>query len=127
MIICCNLRQLSKIRADKKYAIVRSLKKPIKDAEQLSVLSPSTGLFFGYLDLAKTGGWNKERFDNWYTPIFLNEMQAPAAQAKLDELAARSANGETIALACFCTDPQTCHRSLIAKLLSERGADVTVL
>lgn len=127
MIICCNMRQLASVHADTQYAIVRSLTKPIRNTEQLAVLSPSKNLFFEYLRYSKAGEWNKEKFDTWYTPIFLREMQSPAAQAKLDELAQRSANGEKIALACFCTDPETCHRSLVAKLLAERGAEVQVI
>jgi uncharacterized protein YeaO (DUF488 family) len=54
-----------------------------------------------------------------YTPRYLEEMQAQ--RARIAELAARVAAGETITLLCSsaCTDERSCHRTLLARLIEE--------
>jgi len=58
-----------------------------------------------------------------YSRRYLAEMRGPAAQAAVDELARRVADGETITLLCSsaCADPRRCHRSLLAELVAERA------
>ena len=63
-------------------------------------------------------GWSE------YRRRFLAEMRAPAAQAALDELARRVADGGTVTLLCSnaCTDEARCHRSLLRELIEARAA-----
>jgi len=60
-----------------------------------------------------------------YQRRYLAEMMEPSGRgaAMLGALAARVAAGETVTLLCSsaCTDPERCHRSLLAGLI-ERGA-----
>lgn len=121
MIHIASIRDLRHYPNATKYAIVRSLRTPIRGVEQLPVLSPSTKLFWSYCDWKKAGCWNEKTFRERYAPTFLAEMARPEAQRVLDDLARRS-RYENIVLACFCTDVTLCHRSLVAQLLKERGA-----
>ena len=57
-----------------------------------------------------------------YSPRYLQEMQAQTF--RLRALADRVKAGETITLLCSsaCTDPQECHRSLLARLIETAAA-----
>lgn len=58
-----------------------------------------------------------------YDRRFLEEMQGPAAQRALGEVAGRVAAGETVTLLCDhprALAPERCHRFLVARLLEER-------
>ena len=57
-----------------------------------------------------------------YRKRYLAEMREQAAA--IDELARRVASGETLALLCSsaCTDPEHCHRTLLAGLIEARLA-----
>lgn len=102
-------------------AIVRSLKRPIRDVEQLTALSPEYSIFRRYLQLRDAGAWNADSFAREYVPAFIRQIKNdPAALAHLADISARSAAGERIALLCFCSDESLCHRSIIAGIL--RGA-----
>lgn len=104
-----------------KIAIVRSAKE-MNGIRQLDLLSPNWDLFWTYRKLANNGTWGPEAFDNIYTPRFLEQIQNdPQAQEMLNRLA-RASHHYDIVLACFCGDVRTCHRSLIAKLLADKGA-----
>lgn len=76
MIIICSIRDTGHINADEKYAIVRSMKAPVKGVIQLPVLSPSSSLFFKYRELIKNGQWGPETFRSIYVPQFLEEMHS---------------------------------------------------
>jgi uncharacterized protein YeaO (DUF488 family) len=54
---------------------------------------------------------------------FKREMNAPDAARLLDFLAALSHQTE-LALGCYCKEEASCHRSVLRKLLHERGADI---
>ena len=54
---------------------------------------------------------------------FLAEMAEPAAKHDLDLLAALS-HTTAFSVGCYCQDEGHCHRSLLRKLLAERGAKV---
>lgn len=125
MIHITNIRNMNPEAHDYAYVIVRSLKKPIKNASQLAVLSPNTNTFWEFLRLQKTGQWNKETFDNWYTPAFLVQIQNDeAAKEMLRDLIHMDKQGKDIVLACFCSNSNMCHRSIIAGILAENGANV---
>lgn len=55
-----------------------------------------------------------------YVARYLDEMRGPAATWMIRALARRSSDGETITLLCSaaCTDPQRCHRTLLAGLIA---------
>jgi uncharacterized protein YeaO (DUF488 family) len=62
-----------------------------------------------------------------YRQRYLAEMQAPAQQELIDELAAMVREGKTITLLCSsaCEDESHCHRSLLKQLIEERLAATT--
>lgn len=53
-----------------------------------------------------------------FVPRYVEEMKGQTA--RIAELAARHAAGETITLLCSsaCTDPARCHRTLLARLIA---------
>lgn len=53
---------------------------------------------------------------------YLAEMKAPGPAQLLDLLAALSHRTD-FAVGCYCEDESRCHRSLLARLLRERGAE----
>jgi uncharacterized protein YeaO (DUF488 family) len=57
-----------------------------------------------------------------YVPRYLEEMKAQGE--RIGELAARVRAGETITLLCSsaCTDPDRCHRTLLATLIAKARA-----
>jgi uncharacterized protein YeaO (DUF488 family) len=85
-------------------------------------LGPSRALHAAYW--GKTGAppiaWSE------YRRRYLDEMMQPSGRgaAMLGALASRAAAGETLTLLCSsaCTDPERCHRTLLAALV-ERAAD----
>ena len=52
---------------------------------------------------------------------FRREMSAPEASRTLDLLAALSHHAN-FSLGCYCEDESRCHRSVLRKLLEDRGA-----
>jgi len=60
-----------------------------------------------------------------YVRRFYAEMKSPDAQARLAELRARLAKGETITLLCSsaCVRESRCHRSLLRAILEEGAID----
>ena len=108
---------------DEKWAIVRSYKHASTAFKQVTVLSPSTDLFYMYRDMVDKKTWEQATFKRDYVPNFLKQMHGPEEVAKLNELYNLSKT-KKIALACFCSDEDMCHRSIIAGLLSGAGANV---
>jgi uncharacterized protein YeaO (DUF488 family) len=53
---------------------------------------------------------------------FRAEMNQPAASRVLDLLAALSRHSN-FSIGCYCEDENRCHRSILKKLLAERGAE----
>ena len=127
MITIARVGQIDPADYDKVYAIVRSLKNPIKDVEQLPELSPSQSLFYAYLDLKKQGRWGTETFEQVYLPLFLREMLTRPACDRRNELGRADKAGQNIALLCFCTEEELCHRSIVAGLLYGVGCQVRTL
>ncbi len=63
--------------------------------------------------------------ESWWKTFerkFRAEMNGPDASRLLDLLAALS-HGANFSLGCYCEDEQHCHRSILRKLLAERGAE----
>ncbi len=80
-------------------------------------LSPSAELVQEALRAADERAWTA------FTRKFRREMSAPDRSRELDLLAALSQH-TNLSLGCYCEDESRCHRSVLRKLLLERGADV---
>ena len=78
-------------------------------------LAPSDALVKQGLRAASARDW--EAFANKYR----REMQAPAPARLLDVLALLSQSAD-FSVGCYCEDESRCHRSVLRKLLAERGA-----
>ena len=77
---------------------------------------------------AELVGWFRNSSDtvsNWkqFERRYRRELSSPDNQRLLDLLAAlsRSAN---FSVGCFCEDETRCHRSILARLLAERGGEM---
>jgi uncharacterized protein YeaO (DUF488 family) len=83
----------------------------------LPLLAPSADT----LKLAKTAVTERDwaRFMKKYR----TEMAAPASKTVLDVLAALSHQTD-FSVGCYCEDESHCHRSILRRLLQERGAQV---
>jgi uncharacterized protein YeaO (DUF488 family) len=60
---------------------------------------------------------------NAFARAFRKEMNEPAPRHALDLLAALSHTAD-FSLGCYCEDESRCHRSVLRKLLLERGAKI---
>lgn len=127
MIYIGNIRDVRPGQFDKSYAIVRSWKGD-KDGwlQQLSALAPSWKLFTQQQQLVANDEWTKEAFDSFYVPRFLGEMHQMEARRALNKLVIADRAGENIALCCYCTGEDMCHRKIVAGLLQGVGCNVQV-
>ena len=91
-------------------------KNPKGNIYHVPVLSPSLKLFFKVQELKKTNQWTEKSFDEFYTPAFLKEMLQPKQRMILNQLAEKSKT-QNILIACYCTNENICHRSLIKKIV----------
>jgi uncharacterized protein YeaO (DUF488 family) len=59
-----------------------------------------------------------------YVPRYLEEMAAPGPVWRIRSLGKRIASGEMVTLLCSaaCTDPERCHRTLLAGLMGQPRA-----
>ncbi len=80
-------------------------------------LSPSQALVSFALRADDAAKWNT--FERRYRA----EMKRPEPSRLLDLLAALS-HDTNFAVGCYCEDENRCHRSVLKRLLTERGADV---
>jgi uncharacterized protein YeaO (DUF488 family) len=79
------------------------------------VLSPSPELFSRARVARTPAEWSA------FLRAFRSEMSKPAPRQALDLLAALSHNAQ-FSVGCYCEDESRCHRSVLRKLLAERGA-----
>jgi len=63
---------------------------------------------------------------NAFSRKYLSEMAAPPARDAIALLAALS-HGADFSVGCYCADETRCHRSLLRRLLAERGARMAPL
>lgn len=54
---------------------------------------------------------------------YLAEMKAPERKREVELLSALS-HATDLSVGCYCQDPSTCHRSLLAELLAATGASL---
>lgn len=81
----------------------------------LPVLSPSQALVSFVLRSRDQKSWRT------FERKFRAEMNKPDASRLLDLLAAFSRQSN-FSIGCYCEDESRCHRSILRKLLAERGA-----
>lgn len=67
--------------------------------------------------------WTPTRWEK-YARAYRREMRAPEQQRLIALLAAMSRTAN-FSIGCYCEDPSHCHRSLLADLLVEAGAEIT--
>lgn len=114
----------------KAIAIVRSLRSGYEGVEQWQELSPSVGLLSTFCEWKKDPRWSqkgyqKEKFRMEYVPEFLRQIRNdPAAHDALVRIWQMDHDGANVFLACFCSDEELCHRSIVAGLLSGIGVRV---
>jgi uncharacterized protein YeaO (DUF488 family) len=84
----------------------------------LPALSPSQDLVTFALHSGDDRSW--KTFERKYRA----EMKQPDASRLLDVLAALS-HQTNFSMGCYCEDERRCHRSILKKLLAERGAELT--
>jgi uncharacterized protein YeaO (DUF488 family) len=80
-------------------------------------LSPSAELVKEALAAVDERTWRA------FSRKFRREMAAHDQSRELDLLAALS-HRTNLSLGCYCPDESRCHRSVLRKLLAERGADL---
>jgi uncharacterized protein YeaO (DUF488 family) len=83
-------------------------------------LSPSAELVKAALQAAAD---DDERGWKSFVARFRREMNEPDAAHLLDLLAAMS-HRTPFSIGCYCDDESRCHRSVLRKLLEERGAHI---
>ena len=125
MIFIGNIKDVKEGQYDQTFAIVRSYKGKQGWIKQMSELSPSWDLFMKYRDLVDKNQWNRRAFQEIYVPQFLREMHEPLGRESLNFIY-RLSKAQNIALICFCTDEDVCHRSIVAGLLQGVGANVVL-
>lgn len=119
-----SFRQIVPEDYDQVWLIVRGLKampsNPLGNIYHVPLLSPSRQLWYRYLDLRKTGKWDRRAFMMDYAPRFLEEMLQPEPNAKLKELH-ELVKTQAILCACYCSDERLCHRSLVQAIIQTMG------
>jgi len=80
-------------------------------------LSPSEALLKEFFPIADDRRWKT------FERRFLAEMKAPGPSRDLDLLAALSRQ-TNFSLGCYCENEDRCHRSLLRRLLEQRGAEL---
>jgi uncharacterized protein YeaO (DUF488 family) len=83
----------------------------------LPLLAPSEALLKRALAAESDRDWKA------FARAYLKEMKAPEAARTLDVFAALS-HQTNFSVGCYCKDESWCHRSLLRKLLEDRGAAV---
>lgn len=86
----------------------------------LPELAPSAELL-SYATAEPLEGARWRTFERRYR----SEMKEPAAQRLLALLAALSRQTD-FAVGCYCADPTRCHRTVLAELLRDAGAEVVM-
>jgi uncharacterized protein YeaO (DUF488 family) len=85
-------------------------------------LSPTAALVSEALDIGMEDEAAWRRFERAYVA----EMKQPSAARLLDLLATLS-HTSNFSVGCYCADARRCHRSILRRLLAERGADVVMV
>jgi uncharacterized protein YeaO (DUF488 family) len=120
-VITSSIRDMNNYSADKLYLITRTKGNIIisDKVRHLKVLAPSQDLFGWYLKHRYDNNWY-EHYKEQYEEDMKNSNEMNDVLNKIKLLA----KTQTILLACFCKDVNTCHRGIIADELRKRGTNV---
>lgn len=124
MILITRMKGISKVQADRKFAIVRSYKYPVQGVDQLIALSPSWELFKMYKEWESRGDWYSETFDTLYAPRFISEIAHNYKAITAIKSLKDASRGKRIALACYCPEEALCHRWIVGSVLKGLGLEV---
>lgn len=132
MIYIGNILKTELSRFDEIWVICRSVGElramfnTHKNVLHIPELAPSEKLFKYYRELVHWGKWDKKHFDAYYVPEFLNDLQNNVDARKLLQNLVSFSKEKDVLLACFCPEEkeQICHRSIIAGILLNMGANV---
>jgi uncharacterized protein YeaO (DUF488 family) len=67
--------------------------------------------------------WTDARWRR-YERRYRTEMKAPAARHLIETFAALSKTAD-FSIGCYCENPARCHRSILAELLEQAGAELS--
>ncbi len=87
-------------------------------------LAPSWDLYNKTQALKKQGQWCDQVFSLMYAPQFIRDINKPNSRQLLNQLYLLDKQNKNIALVCFCSEEETCHRSIIAGILQGAGCNV---
>ena len=108
MLIPCNIRELKSTQATVKMAITRkAITTPGINWEPR--LAPSQELFYWYMQNRKRPDWWLDYVIKWKAEKRDNLQYGDAIRYVVSLLN----GGLDVAIACFCTDYNTCHRSIV--------------
>lgn len=105
---------------------LRSLFAAFDNVLHVPELAPKEEMFKKYRGMIHSGQWNKQSFEEFYVPRFLNDIQTCEVSMKQLKALADVSNKKNIRLACFCPDDEEylCHRSIVAGLLLNMGVSI---
>lgn len=113
----CTIRDIAKLKVDIK--IVGTIKQVNgQGLTWVKQLAPSSELF------NQSRQWKKQELWPNMWPEYerqFKELMAGSMKPYLDRLELRLSQGKHIAFACFCSDYNICHRSLISQYLEQQG------
>lgn len=120
MLYTGSFKDVDPDKYDQIWIIVRRLannfKNPKNNIFYVYELAPSRGLLNDAVIAKRRKEFNEDYFKNTYTPRFMNEMLKPVSKAKLQKLAELSKT-QDILIACYCTEENLCHRSIVKSLV----------
>lgn len=116
----CSVSELKYNKSQVNFIITRKLMNPISNAIHFPELSPSLELFYA---LKNSEG---EEFKNNLN-VFKRNLKQPSYQAVISLIHEEFlSKGISVTLSCYCKDPETCHRKLVAEEFSSRGSKVEI-
>ena len=112
---------IKRTRADEYWLVTRG-GGDIAGTVRVKDLAPSPELFQRY-----ASNWKGRPPAEWWTQyetLFRVEMQGEPALAALRRLYRTLNSGRTVALTCYCSDPDHCHRRLLGEFMCVHGVSV---
>lgn len=120
----CRVQNLGRIHADIKMAAVQSMANPKDTITIATELAPSDAVLTMKNKAKENGTWNEDYFRNEYVPAYIAGLTDDKARQTLNKIYKAVKAGKTVAIACYCADETTCHRSVIAGLMQSLGLNV---
>lgn len=112
---------MTRTKADEYWLVTRG-GKGIPGTVRVKDVAPSPDLFHQYLN-----SWRGRPPELWwdeYARRFVAEMEDPRSLQMLRDLYRRLRSGRSVALVCYCTDAQHCHRRLLGDFMRGHGVSV---